>query len=100
MEVELFSWYELAFMNMAFSGPPGPVIPFALPPDQGAPAVSPGVATMQVAVNFGRLVPGELDAFIGQWGGWLAKAYQGDWHMPNQVPEEQVIKNWRGATRT
>jgi hypothetical protein len=100
MDAELFSWYELAFMNMAFSGPPDPVIPFALPPDQGAPAIAPGVATVQVAVNLRRLVPGELGEFIDQWGNWFAKAYQGDWHMPNQVPEKQVLKNWRGAART
>ena len=99
MEAELFSWYELAFTTNAFSGPPGPVIPFALTPDHGALAVAPGMQTVQVAYNFRRLVPGELGDFIDRWGTWFVKAYRGDWHMPTSVPEEQILKNWRGATR-
>ncbi len=74
MEVELFSWYELAFMNSAFSGPPGPIIPFALTPDQGALAVAPGLQTIQVAYNFHRLVPGDLGDFSDRWGTWFEKA--------------------------
>jgi serine/threonine protein kinase len=99
MDADLFNWYELAFMSSAFSGPPGPVIPFALSPDQGALAVAPGVQMVRVAFNFRRLVPGELGDFIDRWGSWFARAYRGDWQMPNQMPEEQILKNWRGATR-
>jgi serine/threonine-protein kinase len=89
-----FSWYELAFMQ-TLGGPAG-LAPFSLPPDQGAAAIAPVMATVQLARNLRRLVPGQLDEFVELWGGLMAAAAQGPLIHPNSLPEDQIVHNWRG----
>jgi serine/threonine protein kinase len=91
-----FSWHELAFMHMALLGAQSNVVPFALSPDEGAPAIGPGVASVQLAWSLRRLVPGQLDEFIERWGGWMGAAAQGRLAHPSSLPEEQILMNWRG----
>jgi eukaryotic-like serine/threonine-protein kinase len=89
-----FGWYELAFMQ-TLGGPAG-FTPFSLSPDQGAAAIAPGMATVQLARNLRRLLPGQLDEFVEMWGGLMAAAAQGPLTHPNSLPEEQIVHNWRG----
>jgi serine/threonine-protein kinase len=92
-----FRWYELAFTPHVFAEIPGPVAPFALDPAQGAEAITTGASAIQLAMNFRRLNPGELDTFIVRWGNWLADAASGParWSLPS-LPEEQIVASWRG----
>jgi hypothetical protein len=90
-----FGWFEMAFMPMALSGRSTTTAPFALNPDEGAPAIGPGVNMVQLAWNLTRLVPGELDEFITRWGDWLASASTGQWAHPTSLPEIQIVPNWR-----
>lgn len=91
-----FSWYELAFMHMALMRAHTNIAPFSLTPQEGAPAIAPGVNSVQLAWNLRRVVPGQLDDFIERWGGWFATAAQGRMVRPNRLPEEDIIYNWRG----
>jgi serine/threonine-protein kinase len=94
-EENRFRWYEMAFTPHAFAGLPGPVAPYALNPQEGAPAITTGMNMVQLAMNLKRLEPGELDEFIVRWGNWLADAASGNWSLPS-LPYEPIVPTWRG----
>jgi serine/threonine-protein kinase len=94
-EQNRFRWYEMAFMTDIFVSLPGPVAPFALSPNEGAPAITTGVNTVQLAMNLKRVEPTELDEFIVRWGNWLADAASGSWSLPS-LPYEPIVPTCRG----
>ena len=91
-----YSWYEMAFMHQPLTRTVSDIAPFTQSPAEAAVAFAPMIGTKQFAWTPERIVPGELDELIRRWGDWLAAAYEGNWAHPSQLPERQVVKNWRG----
>jgi serine/threonine protein kinase len=95
-EPDNFAWFEGAFMHSPLLRRSASQEPFALDPGtQAAEALGPGLGAFQVAWPFTRLVPGQLDEFVGRWAGWLAQAAQGSLSHPTQMPERQSEGSWR-----
>jgi hypothetical protein len=97
-EAGRFSWYETAFMDSPLTGGNSSIRPFALPPDEGAIAFSPVMGTKQLARSLRRLIPGRVDDFINEWADRLGAAYEGRLSAPSRMPEEDIQKNYRGAS--
>jgi|HubBroStandDraft_6_1064221.scaffolds.fasta_scaffold1744281_1 hypothetical protein len=83
-------------MYMALMGGNRGIVPFALSPSDGAPAIAPGVEVVQLAWNMRRLIPGQLNDFVERWAGWMATAAEGRLAHPTTLPEEQIVHGWRG----
>jgi serine/threonine-protein kinase len=97
-EEDRFAWYETGFMDSPFGGSMSAVAPYSKSPAAAAIAFARVTgAQPQLAWTPTRIVPGQLDEFIIRWGDWLADAHGGRWAHPSQLPEHQVLRNWRGA---
>jgi eukaryotic-like serine/threonine-protein kinase len=94
-----FGWYETAFMISPLMRASSEYDPFSLAPDsdQVRQALLPGMATVQAAWPFTRLVPGALDEFIERWAGWFADAADGRLNHPSSMPERNPAGSWRAA---
>ncbi len=83
-----FAWYETAFMISALIPRRGRQNPFALTPgEESAKALWTGIAELQIAWPFARLIAGEMEEFIDRWAGWFGLASQGRLGHPHQMPE-------------
>lgn len=94
-DVGQFGWFELAFINSAFSGTRPSVEPYACSPAESEYALSNVVGTKQVAwpvTEIDRADPGE---FIERWLGWFADAASSELHRPSQLPEIPCDGTWR-----
>lgn len=91
-----YHWFETAFMISPLMSTTTARVPFARSPGiEAAKAVWNGMAEFQVAWPFTAIGTGDLDEFIGRWGGWFAAAAQGRLRHPNSVPERQPQGSWR-----
>lgn len=91
-----FAWFETAFCHHALSWSRSDVNPFALPPGaDSAKALWTGISAFDVAWPFEHLVPGELDAFLDRWAGWLAQAAGESLQQPSSMPERPAHGSWR-----
>lgn len=91
-----YRWFETAFMTHPLTQALRPCEPFALDPGaNSAPAILPGLASMQVAWPFTPVEPDRLEEFIDRWAAWLAAASAGALQIPSPLPERDPANSWR-----
>lgn len=95
-----YAWFETAFMTMFSNRRPGSQVaygdPFALyPGKEAASALSPGIAGIQAAWPFTRIVPGDIDELSDRWANWFAQASEGRLYRPSSMPEGEPHDSWR-----
>jgi hypothetical protein len=89
-----FGWYELAFMESAFSSQPQ-VVPFALSANEARVAFEPVMGTTQLAWPFTEIDRSDPTEFLGRWLAWFAQAATGTLQQPMMLPERQGNRSWR-----
>jgi serine/threonine-protein kinase len=90
-----YAWYEMAFMNFAFSASMAPIDPYSLKPQEASGVFSNVVGTKQLAWPVGELDRDEPDEFIERWIGWFADAVEGKLMRPSMMPERNDDGRWR-----
>lgn len=94
-EEGVFSWFELAFMDNAFSSSRRSFEPFACSPHESEYALKNVVGTMQAAWPVTKIDRSEPDEFIERWLSWFADAAAGKLQRPSTMPEKHAEGTWR-----
>ena len=90
-----FAWYEMAFMDFAFSGGRAMIEPYSLEPHEATAAFMGVVGTMQLGWPVTELDRDEPDEFIDRWIGWFADGVEGKLVRPSTMPERPDPRRWR-----
>lgn len=86
----VYRWFEMAFMEMAIMPRTNKTLPFALAPtnEEAAAALSPVMATHQIAWQSVPFDQGNEEQFLERWLRLFAGAVGGTLHGPLQLPED------------
>ena len=94
--VDVYRWYETAFMVMPMIPRRTAIDPVPFPPGENAgQALSRTIAEWQVAWPFTPIDQGEQVAFIERWLDWFGLAASGQLRHASRMPERPVQGSYR-----